>query len=113
MSKSKRKTRELVDEDPELEDVLKTLLDVQEEKGEVEWSDVKTEATSGHWGRLIEKGLLVDSDDGFVFEDEKAVKQALGIETEDESEEDDGDVTVSPDVETPGDVDTGWSYLDK
>ncbi len=59
-------------------DALVAVLDVAEEKGTVTWGDVSDDLTSGQWGRLIEKGLLVDADgEGFVLEDPDGVRDAL------------------------------------
>ena len=82
-------------------DALATVLAVAEEQGTVSWADVSDELTSGQWGRLIEKGLLVDADGaGFVLEDPEEIREALG---EDEvaaaastsSSDDDGDGGVN------------------
>jgi uncharacterized membrane protein (DUF106 family) len=54
------------------------VLDVAEEQGTVTWSDVSDDISSGEWGRLIEKGLLVDAGgDGFVVDDPDGVRDAL------------------------------------
>lgn len=104
MSQAKRKTRELIEEDPELEPVLETLLEIQDGEGSVEWKDIRGDATSGQWGRLIEKGVLEDADgEGFRIADTEGVRNVLGLEHE----------PVATDVPEVEDVDTGWSYLDK
>ncbi|MDY7081951.1 MAG: HTR-like protein, partial [Halobacteria archaeon] len=78
-SGTREATRRLISEDSDFESGLETVLDVQEEKGEVSWSDIKTELTSGHWGRLIEKRVLVENEDGegFVLADEEIVRELL------------------------------------
>jgi uncharacterized membrane protein (DUF106 family) len=79
MVRTAEKIRDLVDEDPALEDVLLELLDREDE---IRWRDVKGDLSSGQWGRLLQKDILVEGDDGFVFEDGEGVRDAL---IEDES----------------------------
>jgi len=94
-------------------DALESVRDAQsaDGDGEVEWGDVRDDLSSGQWGRLIEKGVLVDGDGGFRLADEDAVEAALkdhGVSTEtttsttttDGSDEDD---------ESAG----GWRTIDK
>ncbi|MDY7080842.1 MAG: EMC3/TMCO1 family protein, partial [Halobacteria archaeon] len=79
----------------------------------IEWKDVKTDATSGQWGRLIEKGILVESGDGFELADETAVRRALGKEVKTESSEaSESSPSSTSEVEVE-DIDTSWSLLDK
>lgn len=109
MSVVKRKVENLVDEDPELEGLLEYIIEVQNSKGEVEWKDVKNEATSGQWGRLIEKGILVESDgNGFVLNDEESVKDALGITKEKEKKP-----SENEEYQEEDEIDTSWSTADK
>ena len=61
MSKVERRVRSLISEDAEMRDALETVLDHAAD-GEVRWVDVRDEITSGQWGRLIEKEVLVDGD---------------------------------------------------
>jgi len=111
MSKTTRKAKNLIEEDSEMESVLERVLEVQDEEGAVEWGDLRDDATSGQWGRLIEKGVLVDAEagDGFVVEDEDDLRDFLGIGTDAES---DASSVVESDVEVE-DVDTSWSIYDK
>jgi len=79
-------------------DALTTVLDVAEEQGTVTWSDVSDDISSGEWGRLIEKGLLVDAGgDGFVIDDPDGVRDAL----------------EEADAAPTGDGDTSWTIYDK
>jgi len=64
MSKVERRVRSLVREDGEMRDAVEVILDSATD-GEVQWIDVRDEITSGQWGRLIEKEILVDGDTGF------------------------------------------------
>ena len=111
MSKTKRKAEGLIEEDPEMEGVLERVLKIQAEEGAVEWGNLREDATSGQWGRLIEKGVLVDSEtgDGFVVEDEKEMRDYLGLDPDEES---DVSSVMETDVEVE-DVDTSWSIYDK
>jgi uncharacterized membrane protein (DUF106 family) len=108
MTKTRRKAETLIEEDAEMEGVLKRVLELQEENGVVEWSDLREDASSGQWGRLIEKGVLVDDGEGFVVEDEDDLRDLLGLSS--------GDSDVSSitdtDVEVE-DIDTSWSIYDK
>ena len=82
-----------------MEAALEYLLDRADE-GTVSWGDVSDELTSGQWGRLIEIGLLVDSDgEGFDVADPEGVRNAL--------EDDDLELPDAPDG------DSSWSKWDK
>ncbi len=82
-----------------MEDALEYVLERADE-GTVSWGDVSDELTSGQWGRLIEKGILVDSDgEGFDVEDPDGVRSAL--------EDDDLDIPDAPDK------DSSWTKWDK
>ncbi|MDG5777281.1 DUF106 domain-containing protein [Haloarculaceae archaeon H-GB2-1] len=99
MTRTARKVQELADEGKEMVDALEAVLDRAEEKGAVEWADVKDDITSGQWGRLIETELLVDgAGNGFVIDDPEGVKEALGTADVGSSSSDD---------------DSGWSTWDK
>jgi uncharacterized membrane protein (DUF106 family) len=90
MPRTASKIQTLVDEDPSMESAVEAILDTADEKGVVEWSDVSEDLTSGQWGRLIEKGILVDADgSGFVVDDPEGVREALS--DADPSEDDDGE----------------------
>jgi len=101
MVRTTEKVRDLVREDPALEDVLLDLLD---RDGEIRWRDVKGEMSSGQWGRLLQKDILVEGDEGFVFEDRDGVRDAL---TEDEVERE-----PLSDAEIP-DEGVNWTTYDK
>ncbi|PSP59798.1 HTR-like protein [Halobacteriales archaeon QH_7_66_37] len=98
MPRTARKVDELAEEGEHMTDALGTVLTVAEEQGTVTWSDVSDDISSGEWGRLIEKGLLVDAGgDGFVLDDPDGVRDAL----------DDADPADS------GDDDLSWTIYDK
>jgi uncharacterized membrane protein (DUF106 family) len=78
MPRTAQKVDELAEEGEHMTDALATVLDAAEEKGAVTWSDVSDDITSGEWGRLIEKGLLVDAGgEGFVVDDPEGARDAL------------------------------------
>ena len=98
MPRTAQRVDELADEGEHMTDALETVLDVAEEQGVVTWGDVSNDISSGEWGRLIEKELLIDADgEGFVVEDPDGIREAL----------DDADPTAS------GDEDTSWTIYDK
>jgi uncharacterized membrane protein (DUF106 family) len=98
MSKVERRVRSLVQEDGEMRDALEVVLD-RATDGEVRWVDVRDEISSGQWGRLIEKEILVDGDEGFAIADHEEIEDGL---TDDDS---------GSDVETP--ETTSWTKWDK
>lgn len=94
MPRTAQKIEDLADEGEHMTDALEAVLQVAEDKGTVTWGDVSDEMSSGAWGRLIEKGLLVDVDgEGFVVDDPDGVRDALE-EAEPASESDDMNWTV-------------------
>jgi uncharacterized membrane protein (DUF106 family) len=102
MARIESKVRDLVDGDAGMRDAVETVLGAADD-GRVDWVDVREDITSGHWGRLIEKGVLVDDEDGFRLADPEATRAALadGVET-DAVDVDDEDVEESK-----------WSIYDK
>ncbi|GAB3417856.1 EMC3/TMCO1 family protein [Haloparvum alkalitolerans] len=106
MSKVERKVRALVAEDGEMREAIQAVLD-RASDGEVKWVDVRDDITSGQWGRLIEKGVLVDGESGFALADRDAI--AAGLEPE---EDDSGSAaSTGSDTETPEGA--SWSKWDK
>ena len=101
MARTASKVRDLVAEDGEMRDALEYVLE-QTEEGTVSWGDVSDELTSGQWGRLIEKGVLVDSDgEGFRVADPEGVRDELG------SDDIESAIPDAPDTETT------WTKWDK
>ncbi|AOW79657.1 HTR-like protein [Halodesulfurarchaeum formicicum] len=100
MNRTAEKVADLVRENPEFEAVLSELLDREDE---LRWRDVKDDMTSGQWGRLLQKDILVEGEDGFQFADREAVEEALGRTDEMEFET---DVDVD-------DSESSWSTYDK
>ncbi|ELZ33831.1 DUF106 domain-containing protein [Halorubrum tebenquichense] len=99
MSKVERRVRSLVREDGEMRDAIEVVLD-NASGGEVRWVDVRDKISSGQWGRLIEKEILVDGEEGFALADRDEI--AAGLEDDDSG---------GSDVETP--ETTSWSKWDK
>ena len=102
MSKVERRARSLVREDGEMQDALEVVLDHATD-GEVQWIDVRDEITSGQWGRLIEKEILVDGERGFAIADRSGIEEALAA--------DEDDLTSGGEFETP--ETTSWTKWDK
>ncbi len=78
MPRTAEKVSELAEEGEHMTDALAAVLETAEEQGAVTWADVSDDITSGEWGRLIEKGLLVDAGgEGFVVDDPEGARNAL------------------------------------
>ena len=109
MPQIESKVRTLADGDGEMRDAIETVLD-RADDGDVKWLDVKGELSSGQWGRLIEKGVLVEGDEGFRLADVEATRAGLEPES-------------TPAATTGGDTDgdtdeiddegSSWSTYDK
>ncbi|WP_254863589.1 DUF106 domain-containing protein [Halovivax gelatinilyticus] len=78
MTRTAEKVSTLLREDEEMEAALESIRERADENGgEVDWADVSDDLTSGQWGRIIEKGVLVDGDEGFEIADREAYDEAL------------------------------------
>jgi len=77
MPQIESKVRSLVDGDEEMRDAVETVLD-RADDGDIKWLDVKGELSSGQWGRLIQKGVLVEGEEGFRLADAEATQAGLG-----------------------------------
>ena len=110
MSRIERRVAELVEDDEEMAEAVSTVKRTAEEDGgSVEWGDVSGAITSGQWGRMIEKEIVVDDDDGgFELADPEAVENALSSDIETET---DVDTEIDVDAEEP--ETEGWSKYDK
>ncbi len=103
MTRTAEKISSLVREDSSYTDVLETIREEADDNGgEVEWADVRDDLTSGQWGRLIEKGVLVDGEEGFVIADREAYDEAL-----------DGDGDADDDLPEIDSEASSWSQWDK
>jgi uncharacterized membrane protein (DUF106 family) len=76
MPRIESKVRTLVSKDDGMREAVETVLD-QADDGEVRWLDVKGDLTSGQWGRLIEKEILVEGEEGFRLADVEATREGL------------------------------------
>jgi uncharacterized membrane protein (DUF106 family) len=85
MSRIERKVRSMVNADREMESAIQTVLDSATDN-EVQWVDVRDSITSGQWGRLIEKGILVDGEAGFRIEEPEAIRAGLEEKSDDTEE---------------------------
>jgi len=111
MARTAKKAESLAEESQSMADAMTTVLDVADENGTVQWSDVSDDITSGEWGRLIEQGILVDVDgEGFVVDDPEGVREALG-QSEPDTTTTSSSSTSSSDADD--DDDGGWSRWDK
>jgi len=91
MAGTARKVEELAEDGESMTDALSAVLAVADEQGTVSWGDVSDDLSSGQWGRLIEKGLLVDAGgEGFVLDDPEGIREALD-ETQPATDEEDHD----------------------
>lgn len=57
---------------------LRTVYELTENQQTVEWSDVSENMSSGEWGRLIQKGVITEVDDGmYELRDREATQNAI------------------------------------
>ncbi|WP_207590120.1 EMC3/TMCO1 family protein [Halomontanus rarus] len=102
MTRTAEKIDALVREDSSMLEALESIRAAADENGgEVEWADVRDDLSSGQWGRIIEKGVLIDGEEGFRIEDRAAFDDAL-----------DGDADETPEVEIDEEA-SKWSQWDK
>jgi uncharacterized membrane protein (DUF106 family) len=108
MSRTERKVRDLVEDDPTMEDAIAVVMQRSGDNGKgVTWGDVSDDISSGQWGRMIEKGVVVDDEDGgFRLNDPDAVEEALSEDTKAAAE-------TTVDIDDDGIEPTGWSTYDK
>lgn len=96
--------------DDALADAAAAVLDAAEAgDGTVTWGDVSDDVPAEQWGRLLESGLLVPTEAGFVVDDPDAVRAAV-------AERDATAANPADSEETPGGgdaADEGWSTADK
>ena len=122
MARTARKAQSLAD-DEGMGEAMAVVLGHAEAEGTVEWADVRSDLTSGQWGRLIQTGILVDAGnaDGFVVDDPEAVREAVDEEIEAGSTASTESSPASPSTpgseSAAGDSDdaeeTSWSVYDK
>ncbi|QCS41682.1 DUF106 domain-containing protein [Natrinema versiforme] len=104
MTRTAEKIDALVREDSSMASALEAIREEADRNGgEVQWADVSDDLTSGQWGRLIEKGVLVDGDEGFEIADREAFDRAL---------DGDGDGGAAADIDID-EEESSWSQWDK
>ncbi|SER93395.1 DUF106 domain-containing protein [Natrinema salaciae] len=105
MTRTAEKIDALVREDSSMTTALEAIREEADRNGgEVQWTDVSDDLTSGQWGRLIEKGVLVDGDEGFVIADREAFDRAL------DGDGDGGGAAADVDIDED---ESSWSQWDK
>ena len=63
MARIERKVTGLIMRDAGIVESIRTVLEKSGDgKVELDWEDVRGEVTSGHWGRLIETGLVKEGE---------------------------------------------------
>jgi uncharacterized membrane protein (DUF106 family) len=116
MARTEQKVRDLVADDGEMRDAVEIVLGHadEDEAGEVAWVDVKGELTSGQWGRLIERGILVEGDAGFRLADTEAVRSGLNGEASSTSSSKSTSKSKSKSSSSSSDDEgSSWSKYDK
>ena len=104
MARIERKVSGLIMRDAGIVESIRTVLEKSVD-GEVEldWADVRGEVTSGHWGRLIETGILKEGEKGFQVSDAATIKQAI----------ENFDQPRAKKSKTKSDVEGKWTKWDK
>ena len=78
MARIERKVAGLIMRDAGIVESIRTVLEKSEDGGvELDWADVRGEVTSGHWGRLIETGILKEGKKGFQVSDAFTIRQTI------------------------------------
>jgi len=96
-----------VDDDDQMAGVVQLVLDSAED-GAISYGDVRDDVDSGRWGRLIDRGILVENGDEYVVRDPEGVREGLEEATKEEP-------SVSLDLDMPDEPegDSSWSVYDK
>jgi uncharacterized membrane protein (DUF106 family) len=104
MPRVAEKLKSLLEEDEEIEDAVTTILKTaKQDGGQFQWEDVEDDVSSGQWGRLIQKDIIVNAGgDDFEFSDRKAIERAI-----------EGDVDLDLELPEVDAEDSSWSQWDK
>jgi uncharacterized membrane protein (DUF106 family) len=107
MAGTAERVQDLVDDDDQMAGVVQLVLD-RAEDGAVTYGDVREDVDSGRWGRLIDRGILVENGEEYVVRDPGGVREGLEEATKAEP-------SVSLDIDMPEepDSDSSWSIYDK
>ncbi|WP_336343661.1 DUF106 domain-containing protein [Halalkalicoccus ordinarius] len=107
MGRTAGKVESLVETNPDMADAVAVVLrETDGGQHEVEWADVRDDITSGQWGRMIEKGLLVDGTHGFELRDPDEVRSVVNESGETVS-------TTESATSDADDEDASWTKWDK
>ena len=101
------RVKDLVDDDDQMAGVVQLVLD-RAEDGAVAYGDVRDDVDSGRWGRLIDRGILVEAGDEYVLRDPEGVREGLEEATKEEKK-----VSLDLDMPEEPDSDSSWSIYDK
>jgi len=98
------KLQTLLEEDEEIEDAVETILGTaKQDGGQFQWEDVEDDVSSGQWGRLIQKDIIVNAGgDDFEFADQEAVERTIK-----------GDLELDLDLPEVDAEESSWSQWDK
>jgi uncharacterized membrane protein (DUF106 family) len=78
MVRIEKKVTDLIIRDAGIVESIQVILNKSNNgEKEIDWLDVKGEITSGHWGRLIENGILKEGNKGFLVDDASLVKETI------------------------------------
>ena len=106
MTRTAEKINTLVREDASMAEALDSIRQAADANGgAVEWADVREDLSSGQWGRIIEKGVLIDGEDGFEIADRDTFDTALDGDGE-------GGSSIVDEIEID-DEESSWSQWDK
>ena len=105
MGRTAGKVESLVETNPDMADAVAVVLrETDGGQHEVEWADVREDITSGQWGRMIEKGLLVDGTRGFELRDPDEVRSVVN---------ESGETVSTTESADDDDEDASWTKWDK
>ena len=106
MGRTAEKVQTLIEQNPEMESAIAIVLrEADGGDGEVEWADVRDEISSGQWGRLIEKGILVDGLEAFEIRDPDEVRSVVDA--------DDSGTAATATTSDDDDEESSWTKWDK
>ncbi len=108
MAGTAQRVQDLVDDDEQMAGVVQLVLD-RAEDGAVTYGDVRDDVDSGRWGRLIDRGILIETGEEYVVRDPEGVREGLEEATREPA-------TSSIDPEDMPDEPEGsssWSVYDK
>jgi uncharacterized membrane protein (DUF106 family) len=104
MGRTAEKVQTLIEQNPEMESAIAIVLrEADGGDGEVEWADVRDEISSGQWGRLIEKGVLVDGLEAFEIRDPDEVRSVVDAD----------ETTATATTSDDDDDESSWTKWDK